>query len=76
MKLRILHFGNNARVKLKVMVIGFSVLGNQRLGDLYGGSAECEQGSVLIWTGCLTVEKKKVMDETSKRNNYFILKEV
>lgn len=49
--LHILHFGDNVHVKLKVILIGFSVVGNQRLGALYRRSGASEQGSALIWSG-------------------------
>lgn len=57
--LHILHFRDNVHVKLKVILIGFSLVGNQRLGALYRRSGASEQRSALIWTGFKEREKKK-----------------
>lgn len=57
--LHILHFRDNVHVKLKVILIGFSLVGNQRLGALYRRSGASEQQSDLIWTGFKERGEKK-----------------
>lgn len=75
--LHILHFRDNVHVKLKVILIGFSLVGNQRLGALYRRSGASEQRSALIWAGFKERKKKKVRqieqkEKTSNRSVHYL----